>query len=96
MKKLISLAVVLSLVLCMAAAAFATEPELGSIENPIVVSDPSEMASVDIPAGTILWFSLPAEWSGMILSMAICMACSGKNPLASCPLPALWMAGIGS
>ena len=74
MKKLISLAVVLSLVLCMAAAAFATEPELGSIENPIVVSDPSEMASVDIPAGTILWFSLPAEWSGMILTFSAPMS----------------------
>ena len=68
MKKIISLVMVLSLVLCLATAALADEPAVGSLENPIVVTDIADLASIDVPMGEVKWYLLPAEWSGMILT----------------------------
>ena len=70
MKKLISLVMVLSLVLCMATVAFADEAEVGTKENPIVVTDISELASVNVPSGTTKWFLVPGDWSGKVLTLS--------------------------
>ncbi|MBO5322697.1 MAG: hypothetical protein J6A88_01160 [Oscillospiraceae bacterium] len=74
MKKLISLVMVLSLVLCLATAALASEPAAGTKEDPIVVTDISELASVNVPSGEIKWFLLPAAWSGKVLNFSAPMS----------------------
>jgi len=74
MKKLVSLALVLSLVLGLATVAFATEAA-GTSDDPIVVTDIADLQSINIPAGTVKWFLLPGDWSGMNLefSAPMCM-----------------------
>ncbi|MBE6959113.1 MAG: hypothetical protein E7448_00095 [Ruminococcaceae bacterium] len=70
MKKLVSLVLVLCMVLSLAAVAFAEEAELGTVANPIPVTDISELASIDVPSGTTKWYSVPGDWSGMVLTFS--------------------------